>query len=148
MHYVKYWNLPDNLAKSGLFIDIWDRFVFLFIFDGFMSYLILAILLSSIIIISFKLMKQMSMDRQQVITLNYLFAVIWGFVIWQEPMSISYIVAKPWFGYSFVAGFFFIAGYILIAKSTARAGVAVTAVSSKMSVVIPVLMGLIFFVKM
>ena len=82
-------------------------------------------------------------NELQSIAYNYLFAVIYGLLLWHEPFSIHSYTSKPWFDLAIVVGIFFIITFFLMSKSTLNAGVSITAVASRMSVVIPVIAGII-----
>jgi drug/metabolite transporter (DMT)-like permease len=110
-----------------------------------MTELLLTILFGTLIITGFKVLHLLKMDALQVITINYLVAVVYGFSVWQEPFSFAIWYAKPWFEISILIGVFFIITYFLFARSSEKAGLAITAVASKMSVVIPVLAGFLIF---
>lgn len=57
---------------------------------------------------------------------------------WVSPTT------QPWFGLSLLLGFWFILTYVLIVESSQRSGVTITSLSSKLSVVIPTLFGIVF----
>ena len=107
--------------------------------------LLLAILFGTLIITGFKVMPLLKLDAFQVITVNYLVAVLYGFTIWNAPFSFALWSSKSWFVISIIIGVFFILTYVLFARSSEKAGLAITAVASKMSVVIPVLAGFLLF---
>jgi drug/metabolite transporter (DMT)-like permease len=110
-----------------------------------MTELLLTILFGTLIITGFKVLHLLKMDVLQVITVNYLVAVAFGFSVWREPFSLAIWSAKPWFEISIIIGVFFILTYFLFARSSEKAGLAITAVASKMSVVIPVMAGFLIF---
>ncbi len=110
-----------------------------------MIYLILAIILSTSILICFKLFKKYDISIQQAITVNYLVAAIFGYIAVNDANLIVDFPSKPWFLTGIITGFFFIFTFNIFAYSTQKAGVAITAVSSKISVIIPVLLGFIIF---
>lgn len=110
-----------------------------------MFFLFLTIISSTLIIVTFKLIGIYKLDELHCITFNYFFAATYGLVIWHESITILDIMAKPWFVLSIITGFLFIIVFFLFAWSADKAGLAVTAVASKMSVVIPVLAGFFIF---
>jgi drug/metabolite transporter (DMT)-like permease len=110
-----------------------------------MTELFLTILFGTMIITGFKVLHLLKMDALQVITVNYLVAVAYGFSVWQEPFSLTIWTSKPWFEISIIIGVFFILTYFLFARSSEKAGLAITAVASKMSVVLPVMAGFLIF---
>ncbi|MFN2394445.1 MAG: EamA family transporter [Bacteroidales bacterium] len=109
-----------------------------------MHYLLLAIFFSSCIIVTFRLFSILRIDNLQAITANYLIAALLCFFIWEEDLIFSELYLKPWFPWSMINGVLFILVFFIFAQSAQKAGVAVTAVASKMSVIIPVAIG--FFI--
>lgn len=107
--------------------------------------LILTILFSSLIIVTFRLVARFKLNELEVIVWNYLFATTLGVVIWKESLSLELIVGKPWLGIALLTGVFFILTFYLMSLSAAKAGLAITAVASRMSVVIPVIAGFLLF---
>lgn len=110
-----------------------------------MIYLLLAVLLSTAIIITFRIFNNFKISIVQAITVNYLVASVLGFA--SEPASFNpeAIVGAPWFYLSILMGLSLIVSFNLFALSAQNAGVAITAISSRMSVVIPVSLGFMFF---
>ncbi len=110
-----------------------------------MIFLILAILLSTSIFIIFRLFPKYNVDNFQAIIINYVVAVAFGLFISDIPSSFQELVNREWFYWSMLVGVIFIVVFYLFALSSQKAGIAITAVSSKMSVVIPVVLGFIYF---
>lgn len=110
-----------------------------------MFYLVFSILSSTLIIISFKLMARYKVSILQAITVNYLVASIFGYLSEPEAFSFLDIPAKPWFSMAILIGITLILGFNLFALSAAKAGVVITAIASRMSVLIPVFAGFILF---
>lgn len=110
-----------------------------------MVYLIIAILTSTSIMILFKVFKRYEISVMQAITVNYLVASAFGFSVSSSQVTIKSITAAPWFDMALIVGITFIGGFFLFALSAQKAGVAITAVASKMSVVIPVILGFTIF---
>ena len=110
-----------------------------------MIYLILAILFSTGVFVAMRLFEKFKLDNHQALMWNYVFATGTGFVVCEKFDTLLQLVAEPWFGLSFITGFWFIFTYLLMAASTQRSGVTVTSLSSKISVVLPILAGVIFF---
>lgn len=110
-----------------------------------MLFLIIAILTSTSIMIVFKLSKKYKIEILQAITVNYLVAAGFGFSISESPITFDAIYNTGWFSIAFPIGITFIVGFNLFALSAQKAGVAITAVASKMSVVIPVILGFTIF---
>ena len=87
--------------------------------------------------------KRFELDNHQALMWNYVFASGTGFAICEHWDTAPQLVAEPWFGLSILTGFWFIFTYLLMTASTQRSGVTVTSLSSKISVVLPILTGVI-----
>lgn len=109
-----------------------------------MIFLILAILFSTGVFVAMRLFKRFGLDNHQALMWNYVFATGTGFVVCESYETIPQIVAEPWFWLSILTGFWFIFTYLLMTASTQRSGVMVTSLSSKLSVVLPILAGVVF----
>jgi len=107
--------------------------------------LLLTILFSTFIIVQFRLLSVLKASELQTITFNYFFAVLYGMLLWSEPIRPASYTQKPWFELSLLIGVFFIITFFLLSKSTRVAGVSITAVASRMSVLIPVVAGFVIF---
>lgn len=110
-----------------------------------MHNLLLAIFFSSCIIVTFRLFSKLRIDNLQAITANYLIAAILSFLTWQGDFSFAELPNRSWFPLSMVNGVFFILVFFVFARSAQKAGVAITAVASKMSVIIPVGIGFMIY---
>ncbi len=108
-----------------------------------MLYLISAIIISSGILVLLKYFKKIGIDNMQAITTNYIIGTLFGLTIYPKYFSISSILEADWLPYAIVLGFLFIITFLLFAYSSQKVGVAITAVSSKMSVIIPVGVGVV-----
>jgi drug/metabolite transporter (DMT)-like permease len=110
-----------------------------------MLYLFLSIIASTIIFILFKFFDKYKISNIQAITVNYLIAVILGYFTSSENISFQIIPDKSWFNISLVSGIMLMLTFIIYAFSVQKAGIAITSVLGKMSVIIPVLLGLLMF---
>ncbi len=102
---------------------------------------------STIVALIFKLVDIKKTDLYSVIVVNYLIALICGFVLYKGEISIDYIIHAKWFPISLVMGALLIIGFYLIGSSTRKAGIAITAIANRMSVVIPILFSMFYFVE-
>jgi drug/metabolite transporter (DMT)-like permease len=109
-----------------------------------MIYLVIAILCSSGIFVVMRLFERFHLDNHQALMWNYLTATVIGFVMSATHGFLASPVSEPWFPLSILTGFWFILTYVLMVVSSQRSGVTVTSLSSKLSVVIPTLFGVIF----
>ncbi len=103
----------------------------------------LAILFSTLIMVTFKLFERYRIDTIQAITVNYVVAVAFGLITYRGDLTPAEVVQLPWYPYASVIGVFFILVFFVFATSARKVGIAITAVSSKMSVIIPVLVGVL-----
>ena len=110
-----------------------------------MIYLILAILFSTGVFVAMRLFERFKLDNHQALMWNYVFASTTGFLVCKQFDTLPQLVAEPWFGLSIITGFWFIFTYLLMTASTQRSGVTVTSLSSKLSVVLPTLAGVVLF---
>lgn len=110
-----------------------------------MIYLLLSILSSSVIFITFKITEKFKTNLIKLITINYLVAALLGFGFNRYPISFSEALMSKWLPYALIIGFSFIIMFFLIGYSTRRSGVAVTTIAGKMSMVIPILFSIIYF---
>ena len=108
-----------------------------------MIYLLLTILQSTAIFVVFKLFNRFRIDNWQAISINYVVASLFGLVIYKGDLSMEILLGKDWFEFGLILGITFIATFFIFALSAQKVGVALTSVASKMSVVIPVIAGLI-----
>ncbi|MFA5329952.1 MAG: hypothetical protein WC384_19300 [Prolixibacteraceae bacterium] len=110
-----------------------------------MIYLLLSILSSSVIFITFKITERFQTNLVKLITVNYLVATILGFSFNHHPVSILNIFSSGWLPYALIIGVSYIVMFFLIGYSTRISGIAVTTIAGKLSMVIPMLFSLIYF---
>jgi drug/metabolite transporter (DMT)-like permease len=106
-----------------------------------MLYLILTILTSAGILMLFRVFVKYDIHILQSIVVNYITASMLGFAIQWNSFTVSEVVNQNWLPYAMVIGCIFIMTFQIFAYSSQTAGVAITAISSKISVVIPVFIG-------
>ena len=110
-----------------------------------MIYLLLSILFSSGVFVTMRVFKRFELDNHQALMWNYVFATCTGFLMCDRFDTVPELVDEPWFGLSLLTGFWFIFTYLLMTASTQSSGVTVTSLSSKLSVVLPTLAGVLLF---
>jgi len=104
-----------------------------------MHFLLLCILSSTGIFIVFKSIDRYNIPSFPVIVINYLVATILGFVINPGLARIDELMKREWLPASILIGILFIIMFFLVAYSSKKAGISVTTVASKMSVIFPIL---------
>ncbi len=92
-----------------------------------------------------RLFERFKLDNHQALMWNYVFAAGTGFLLCKQFDTPTQLVNEPWFGLSLITGFWFIFTYLLMTASTQRSGVTITSLSSKLSVVLPILAGVLLF---
>jgi len=110
-----------------------------------MIYLILAIVFSTGVFVAMRLFERFDLNNHQALMWNYVFAAGTGFLMCKQFDAPAQLVSEPWFGLSLITGFWFIFTYLLMTASTQRSGVTITSLSSKLSVVLPTLAGVLLF---
>lgn len=107
-----------------------------------MIWFILAIAFSSMIVVTFKLFDRFKVDSIQAITLNYIIALLIGSqTLGMAGLNEFVTTRHTWVPFAILNGFLFIVVLLSFAASTKAVGIAITSVSSKTSVVLPVSMG-------
>ncbi len=110
-----------------------------------MFFLIGAILTSSTIFILFKLFDRWKIDTLVAITTNYLIAAGLGFWLCADTADFSAIFSQSWIYIAIGSGCMLMLTFLIYGVSVQKVGMGVTSVAGKMSVVIPVMLGLIWF---
>lgn len=107
--------------------------------------IILTIVLFNVLIVLFKLFERFGVDNLQALTVNYLAAGVMGLINYEGDISISYIIQSDWSTYSLIIGFLFIVVFNLYATGAQKAGMAISTVANKMSLVIPVIAAILLY---
>jgi len=110
-----------------------------------MIYLVLAIVFSAGVFVTMRFFKRFGLDNHQALMWNYVFATVTGFLMCGRVDTVPELVGEAWFGLSLLTGFWFIFTYLLMTASTQSSGVTVTSLSSKLSVVLPAMAGVLLF---
>lgn len=108
-----------------------------------MHFLLLCILSSTGIFIIFKSIDQYGIPAFPVILINYLAAAGLGFLISRSSPLSAFQSDPEWLPLGVIIGILFILMFFLVGYSSRKAGISVTTVASKMSVVFPILFSLI-----
>ncbi|WP_366936895.1 EamA family transporter [uncultured Tenacibaculum sp.] len=81
----------------------------------------------------------------QAIVLNYAVALCFGFVHSEISLSVTQIPQQPWFLGATILGFLFITVFLVMGITAQKNGLSVASVAGKMSVVIPVVLGIFLY---
>ena len=110
-----------------------------------MTALLLSILSSTLIFVVFKLFSRFKVNTLQAIVVNYFVACGTGLLLYDGEIVLQKIPEYPWFLYALALGSLFIGIFNLMAWTTQRSGLSVVSVATKMSVVVPILFGLLYY---
>ncbi|AUC86596.1 hypothetical protein CW731_15480 [Polaribacter sp. ALD11] len=110
-----------------------------------MIFLLLSILFSTGLFVIFKYFGIYKIDVLKAIFINYIVAFSMGFLLAERQIPISEIYLEPWFSSALVLGALFIGIFFVMAMTSQQNGVSVASIAGKMSVVIPVLFGIILY---
>lgn len=108
-------------------------------------YLLAAVIGSSSLVILLKVFELKNVNINLGITINYLVGAILAFSTASGSMSAAEIVHSGWFGAAALTGFTFMAALGIFGVSAQRSGVAITTISGRAAVVIPVVAAFIFY---
>lgn len=104
-----------------------------------MIYLIAAILGSSFLTIILKMFQLKGVNTSVGIAVNYIVGAALAFLFAPELMSVGEIARCTWFWMSVITGIMFMISFVIYALSAQLSGVAVTAVSGRAAMAIPVI---------
>jgi drug/metabolite transporter (DMT)-like permease len=104
-------------------------------------FLIVSILFFVSIFLIFRIFDYYKINNPQAIIVNYAIASLVSFFFYKGDIPLSTVPTLDWFPYAAALGVLFMLSFLLFAISTQKAGIAITSVASKMSVLIPVFLG-------
>lgn len=107
--------------------------------------LALCILFSSLLFVIFKLFDIYKVQTLYAIIVNYTVASAVGLLFFRGPLKIDMLYSKAWVPGTVALGLLFIIVFNITARTSQKLGVSVASVASKMSLVIPVLFGLLLY---
>lgn len=107
--------------------------------------LLLSVLSSALIFVAFKLFPKYKVYTLYGIMVNYVTAACLGMVFYFESPDNVWPGLQPWMRGCLILGILFILVFNLMARTAQEIGVGIASVATKMSLVVPVLFGLLFF---
>lgn len=110
-----------------------------------MIYLILSILVSSSLFVIFKLFNRYQVNTFNAIVTNYVFACITGLTLYKASWSFHEVTHSQWFLGTVFLGFMFIVIFMVMARTAQEVGLSVASVAGKMSLIIPVVFGILVY---
>jgi len=108
-------------------------------------YLLLSIVFNAVLFIIIKLFARYNIDALQALVVNYLTAFLVGFLSLEKSTDTSKILKEDWVIGSMLLGFIFIGTFYATTITSQKNGLSVASVASKMSVVIPILSGVLLY---
>ena len=110
-----------------------------------MIYLLLSILFNAVLFVIIKLFAKYNIDALQALVINYLVAFLVGLFFLDTTITPIEIINENWFKGSILLGFVFISTFYATTLTSQRNGLSVASVASKMSVIIPISLGVILY---
>ncbi len=107
--------------------------------------LTLSVFFSSLIFVVFKLFSVHKVETFYAIIINYLTACAVGLLLFEGEFAFEEIPQKSWFPGTVFLGMLFILIFNSMARTSQRLGVSVASVATKMSLVVPVLIGVFLY---
>lgn len=109
-----------------------------------MTYIIISVLLNSLLFIILKAFTKYKIDTLTALVANYGTAFVIGYFI-TDNYSYSKVLEFQWYTSSLLLGLLFISVFFATAMTAQRNGLSAASVASKMSVIIPIGMGVCVF---
>ena len=110
-----------------------------------MIFLIGSIVLTSYLLLSFKVCGKLNIPVFPAIVFNYISCVITGSIVnGAFPIQVESFTT-PWFRWAMVMGLLFITSFNLIGITAQKLGVAVASVANKLSLIIPVILTIVLY---
>ncbi|CAM1370303.1 EamA family transporter [Tenacibaculum xiamenense] len=110
-----------------------------------MLHLILSIVFSTSLFAIFKYFGIYKVNTLQAIVVNYIVAFLLGMLSANTIGSIGTIGDQPWFLGAVALGLLFVTIFFVMAKTAQYNGVSVASIAGKMSVVVPIVFGIILY---
>lgn len=110
-----------------------------------MIYLLLSIIFNAVLFVIIKLFAKYKIDALQALVVNYLTAFSVGLFFLPATQTFSNIIEESWFPGSLILGFVFISTFYVTTITSQQNGLSVASVASKMSVIIPIISGILLF---
>jgi len=110
-----------------------------------MVYIALAILASGVIPVLFRGCDRWRVNLFWAIPINYLTCVAIGHFLLGSSFAAGSIARQPWIGLAAIQGLLLAVNFFLLARTAQRAGVAIAALASRLSVAIPSVLAFVLY---
>lgn len=102
---------------------------------------ILALVTSLAILVSFKIFERLNVSTPHAIVINYIVAFALGYLY--QPYNFQNILSADWIYLSTISGIILSVSFFIYALSIKYFGISITALSGKMSILIPIIVGFV-----
>ncbi len=102
-----------------------------------MTIILISIILSGALVISFKFFERFGVNNSNAIAINYIFASGSGVVMGLDTFRTISLLNAEWFPYTLLFGFMFVTTFNLVAYGVKTSGLMVVSIAQKMSLIIP-----------
>ncbi len=110
-----------------------------------MIFLLLSIISSTLIGVTFKLLPKFNIDTFQAIVFNYwVCVIIGGLMLGKIPIDAN-TFAQPWFPYAIIMGIMFISGFYAVGMTVTFFGITIASILQRMSLLISVPFAILVF---
>jgi drug/metabolite transporter (DMT)-like permease len=110
-----------------------------------MTYLLLAIFGSGVIPVIFRAFEGWRVNLFWAIPVNYLTCVLIGVLLTGGSMQLAILSSRPWIALAALQGLLLAVNFFLLAYTAQRAGVAIAALASRLSVAIPSVLAFVLY---
>lgn len=110
-----------------------------------MIYLLLAIFGSGVIPVIFRAFEGWRVNLFWAIPINYITCVAIGNFLTENSLDVLTPISRPWIWFAAMQGFLLAVNFFLLAHTAQRAGVAIAALASRLSVAIPSLLAFVLY---
>ena len=107
--------------------------------------LLWSICFSSLIFVVFKLYDTHGISTYHAIVINYFTALATGLFFHGAQVRLQEVFSRPWWPWALGLGILFILIFNLMARTSQQLGVSVASIATKMSLVIPVIAGMLLY---
>jgi len=110
-----------------------------------MGFLLFSILSATCIFIIFRYFEKYGVNNVNAIFVNYLTAFIFGMLITGPEIFEFPTSESTWIILALITGILFVVVFLIMARSTQTAGITVSSIAGKMSVIIPMIFSIVYY---
>ncbi len=110
-----------------------------------MGYLFFSILSSTLILVTFRYFGKLKINSFNAIVMNYFTASVIGFLLANKEGNFQNSGVNDWFVMAVIIGIMMALMFNVVSATTQKAGITVTSIAAKMSVVIPMVFSIFYY---